>query len=83
VGSCRIVVTGAEHGNRIVDLFQRSPVRVMFPQVGRAGIEEAVLVNTSGGVAGGDQLHSKVSALAHSSKAVTSQAAERIYRALD
>jgi urease accessory protein len=83
VGSCRIVVTGAEHGNRIVDLFQRSPIRVMFPQVGRAGIEEAVLVNTSGGVAGGDQLHSSVSALARSSITVTSQAAERIYRALD
>src|SRR5262245_58124140 len=83
VGSCHIVVGGAEHGNRIVDLFQRSPVRVMFPTVGRAGIEEAVLVNTSGGVAGGDQLHASVSALAHSSITVTSQAAERIYRALD
>src|SRR5262249_22791536 len=82
-GSCRIVVTGAERGNRIVDLFQRSPVRVMFPQSERAGIEEAVLVNTCGGVAGGDRLHSSLSALAHSSITVTSQAAERIYRALD
>src|SRR5262249_11973298 len=83
MGSCRIVVRGAGHRNQIVDLFQRSPVRVMFPHLGRAGIEEAVLVNTSGGVAGGDQLHSSVSALARSSITVTSQTAERIYRALD
>jgi len=55
----------------------------MFPQVGRGCVEEAVLVNTSGGVAGGDRLDAAVTALSGASIAVTSQTAERIYRALD
>src|SRR5262249_4421117 len=60
-----------------------SPLRVMFPQVGHAGFHEAVLINTAGGVAGGDRLDTDVTALADATIALTSQAAERIYRALD
>src|SRR5215471_7018185 len=83
VGSCRIVLRGSARGNQIVDVFQRSPVRVMFPQVGNAGLHEAVLINTAGGVAGGDQLDTDVTALADTAITLTSQAAERIYCALD
>ena len=83
VGSCRIVLKGTERGNQIVDVYERSPVRVLFPQAGPAGIEEAVLINTSGGIAGGDRLDTAVTALAGAHITLTSQAAERIYRALD
>jgi urease accessory protein len=83
IGSCRIVLKGSEHGNQIVDVSQRSPVRVLFPRAGPAGIEEAVLINTSGGIAGGDRLDTAVTALADAHVTLTSQAAERIYRALD
>jgi len=83
IGACRIVLKGSEHGNQIVDVCQRSPIRVLFPAVGPAGIEEAVLINTSGGIAGGDRLDTAVTALADAHITVTSQAAERIYRALD
>ena len=38
IGSCRIVLKGSERGNQIVDLCQRSPVRVLFPQAGPAGV---------------------------------------------
>src|SRR5262245_12370404 len=55
----------------------------MFPEVGSDGINEAVLVNTSGGVAGGDRLQCEVEALAGSRITITSQAAEKIYRAID
>jgi urease accessory protein len=82
-GSCRIVLKGSEHGNQIVDVYQRSPLRVMFPKLGRKGIEEAVFMNTAGGVAGGDRLDSAVTALGDACITLTSQAAERIYRALD
>ncbi len=54
----------------------------MFPRVGCA-IEEAVLVNTGGGIAGGDRLEFGVTALANASIAVTSQAAEKVYRSLN
>src|SRR5215510_6227886 len=82
-GSCRIVVKGSEEDTQIVDVFQRSPLRVIFPRIGGAGVKEAVLINTAGGIAGGDQLECDVTALAKASIAVTSQTAERVYRALD
>ena len=82
-GAGRIVLSRSEQGTRIVDLFQRSPIRIMFPRTGSASVEEAVLANTAGGVAGGDRLESSVTALANASIAVTSQAAEKVYRALN
>lgn len=81
-GSGRILLRGSENGNCIVDLFQRSPIRIMFPRIDGGSVEEAVLVNTSGGIAGGDRLECSVTALDGASIAVTSQAAERVYRAL-
>jgi urease accessory protein len=46
-------------------------------------VKEAVIINSSGGIAGGDRLEIEVVALNHASVAVTTQAAEKIYRALD
>jgi len=82
-GFCRIVLSGSEKGTRITDVFQRSPIRVLFPRTAGAAVEEAVLINTAGGIAGGDRLQSDVTALANASIAVTSQAAEKVYRALN
>jgi urease accessory protein len=82
-GSCRIVLSGSERGTRVMDVFQRSPIRVLFPRTQGAAVEEAVLVNTAGGIAGGDRLESCVTLLPNASIAVTSQAAEKVYRALN
>jgi urease accessory protein len=82
-GSGRIVVGGLEKGTRIMDVFQRSPIHILFPRIGGGALEEAVVVNTAGGVAGGDRLEFGVTALPDASIAVTSQAAEKIYRALN
>src|SRR5215510_3897483 len=82
-GSGRIVLSGSEKGTRIMDVFERSPIRIMFPRAAGGAVEEAVLINTGGGIAGGDQLESRVTALANASIAVTSQAAEKVYRALN
>jgi urease accessory protein len=65
-----------------MDVFQRSPIRIMFPKTAGGAVEEAVFINTAGGVAGGDRLETDVTALANASITVTSQTAERIYRAL-
>ena len=59
------------------------PFASCFRRLDTAGIEEAVLINTSGGIAGGDRLDTAVTALADAHITLTSQAAERIYRALD
>jgi len=82
-GCGRIVLRGSENGTCIQDIFERSPIRIMFPRTGDCGVEEAVIINTGGGVAGGDRLECSVSALPGTSIAVTSQAAEKIYRALN
>jgi len=81
-GCGRLVLTGSENGTRIEDIFERSPIRILFPRTGTGAIKEAVLINTAGGVAGGDHLECSVTALPGASLAVTSQAAEKVYRAL-
>jgi urease accessory protein len=82
-GSVRIVLSGSENGARIKEVFQRYPLQILFPSTVAGAVEEAVLVNTAGGIAGGDRLECGVTALAKASFAVTSQAAEKVYRALD
>jgi len=82
-GVGRIVLGGTQRCTRIIDVFQKSPVRVMFPRVTGGPVEEAVLINTGGGVAGGDRLEFSATALEGASIAVTSQAAEKVYGALD
>jgi urease accessory protein len=81
-GCVRLVLSGSENGTRIEEVFERSPTRILFPRIGRRPVEEAVLINTGGGVAGGDRLECSVTALPGASIAVTSQAAEKVYRAL-
>jgi len=81
-GFGRIVLSGSENGTRIEDVFERSPIRIMFPRTEHRRVEEAVIINTGGGVAGGDRLECSVAALSGASIAVTSQAAEKVYRAL-
>jgi urease accessory protein len=81
-GLARLVLGGSARGTQIVDLFERSPIRIMFPGARDAPVEEAVVVNTAGGIAGGDRLECSVTVLANASVTVTSQAAERVYRAL-
>jgi len=82
-GASRIVLNGSETGTRVMDIFQRAPIRIMFPRTTGAAVEEAVLINTAGGIAGGDRLQFDVTALPNATIAVTSQAAEKIYRALN
>jgi urease accessory protein len=81
-GCGRLVLSGSENGTRIEDVFERSPIRIMFPRTRHCSVEEAVLINTAGGIAGGDRLECSVAALPGASIAVTSQAAEKVYRAL-
>jgi urease accessory protein len=82
-GFGRMVLSSSEKGTRIIDVFERSPIRIMFPRDIHGAVHEAVLVNTAGGIAGGDRLEIAVTALANASIAVTSQAAEKVYRALN
>jgi urease accessory protein len=82
-GAGRIVLTGSRNVTRISDVYQKFPVGFAFPRVHDESTKEAVIINSSGGIAGGDRLEIEVVALDNASVAVTTQAAEKIYRALD
>jgi len=81
-GYAALVAEGNGHENRIVNLVQRSPLRVLFPVVEGIQASEAVLINTGGGTTGGDQFEYRIDSLPGSSLAVTTQAAEKIYKAI-
>ena len=64
---------------RIADLYQEGCLKLRFPRLPSA---EAVLVNTAGGMAGGDRLDVDMTVAGGAALTVTTQAAERVYRAL-
>jgi urease accessory protein len=66
--------------SRLMHLYQRDPLRVLFPHAAEGDAPLAVLVTTSGGLAGGDTLAVDVSVGPDASLHVTAQAAEKIYR---
>src|SRR6202051_751555 len=61
-------------------LHESGSLRVRFPSPEAEGLS-AVFVNTAGGVAGGDRFDIEIAAGAGSRLAVTSAAAEKVYRA--
>ncbi len=82
-GQAEIGFVHAEGRTRLAHLHQRNPLRVLFPDSEPGEPMLAALVMTSGGIAGGDKLSVAVDAGAGASATVTSQAAEKVYRALD
>jgi urease accessory protein len=68
---------------RIAKFYQEGCLKARLPRPVDAAICEAVTLNISGGVAGGDELQTVITLTAGAQASVASQAAERIYRALD
>jgi urease accessory protein len=73
-------VSDGDGRTRLAHLYQRAPLRVMFPVAGDGNPPVAVLLTTSGGLTGGDRLELDVSIGAGAAAVVTTQAAEKIYR---
>jgi urease accessory protein len=80
-GSLRLVARAADGCTRAIEVAEAGPLRVRFPRLGAGKRLEAITLNTSGGIAGGDRLAISVEATDDAEIAVTSQAAEKIYRA--
>ncbi|HEY7610017.1 MAG TPA: urease accessory protein UreD [Alphaproteobacteria bacterium] len=66
---------------RIDDLYQRDPCRALFPESEPDDVFQAVMLTTSGGLAGGDRIAAAITAGAATRALVTAQAAEKVYRA--
>ncbi|WP_374449896.1 urease accessory protein UreD [Stella sp.] len=77
-GRLRFVTAGGR--TQPTGLFQSDPVRFLFPLPERGEPLPAILVTTSGGLAGGDRIRLDLAAEAGSVATVATQAAEKVYR---
>jgi urease accessory protein len=82
-GAADIVFGRRGERTALVDLYQRTPCRVLFPRPDADGLPVAVLLTTSGGITGGDRIRIGVELNEGAEAVVTTQAAEKIYRSLD
>src|SRR5712691_8284698 len=74
------LAVGVEHGaTRRRRVYEDGPLRVRFPN-SDDGALEAMIVNTAGGVAGGDRHGIEIAADSGARLAVTTVAAEKVYR---
>lgn len=78
---CGRIAVGAEGGRtRLARLYQDGCAKIRLPKA--AGLE-AVLINTAGGVTGGDRLEWVAEAGPSARLTLTTQACEKVYRARD
>jgi urease accessory protein len=80
-GGVRITVERTPRGAAPVHVAESGGYRVRFPNAG--GACEAVLLNTGGGMAGGDRMSIEVELAGGAQAVVTTQAAEKVYRSED
>jgi urease accessory protein len=78
-GTLRVAVKRRGTASVLADLRQEGCLKARFPRT--AGWFEAVTLNSSGGVAGGDALDAELAVGRGASATFASQAAERFYRA--
>jgi urease accessory protein len=77
-GGVRVRFAASARQTQAVERAESGGYRVRFPRI--AETCEAVLINTGGGMAGGDRMHTDIALDACSAAIVTTQAAEKIYR---
>jgi len=79
-GSARVSVIGTDRGTVLDGLRQEGALKALFPR-GPGRQCQAVLINTAGGVTGGDVFATQARARRGAHLSLTTQAAERAYRA--
>ncbi|MBR0670994.1 urease accessory protein UreD [Neoroseomonas soli] len=67
---------------RLADLHQASPMRILFPTPEPGEPPLAALVNTAGGLAGGDEVAVSIEAGPGTHAVISTPAAEKVYRSL-
>lgn len=79
-GVAEIGFVAKDGASRLAHLYERHPLRVLFPSAPTGDVPTAVLVTTSGGLVAGDRIAVTVTAGAGATAHVTGSAAEKIYR---
>jgi urease accessory protein len=81
-GTIALEVKAAGNTTRRARIYEDGSLRVRFP-TSRTGQCEAVLVNTAGGMTGGDHFGLELTAGANANLIVTTAAAEKVYRSTE
>ncbi|HYE45774.1 MAG TPA: urease accessory protein UreD [Caulobacter sp.] len=80
MGRARLAVRQAGGATRLARLYQDGAAKLRLPRT-RTGVLEAVMINSAGGMTGGDRFDWEVEAGPGAHVALTTQACERVYRA--
>ena len=79
-GRLSLVVKRSGSRSAVHRVAEAGPLRVRFPRITDKDRLEAILINTAGGIVGGDVLQYEIESAERTSLALTSQAAEKVYR---
>jgi urease accessory protein len=82
LGRIALSVAAAADGSRRRRVYEAGALRVRFPNVAGKGALDAVIVNTAGGMTGGDRFDIDIAVEAGARLTVTTAAAEKVYRSL-
>lgn len=82
IGAIALTVAAGAEGSRRQRVHEEGALRVRFPNVAGSDALEAVVVNTAGGMAGGDRFDLNMAVGPGAKLTVTTAAAEKIYRSL-
>jgi urease accessory protein len=82
VGRLAFAVAAASGASRRARVHEAGSLRVRFPNTDRGNALEAVIVNTAGGMAGGDRFAIDIEVGAGAAVTGTTAAAEKVYRSL-
>ncbi|MEX1036496.1 MAG: urease accessory protein UreD [Sneathiella sp.] len=81
-GRVEITYRRKNSASKLAHLYQQGCGRVRFPKVDHAEYPEAVLINTAGGLTGGDHMSHQVTLDPGAGLTVSGQAAEKIYKSV-
>lgn len=79
-GVLRLAIQAKGGRSALHDLYQQAPCRALMPDVAPGAPLEAVLVNTSGGLVGGDRIDTAITLGPGAAAVLAGQAAEKVYR---
>ncbi len=82
IGRIAVAVAAGANGTHRERVHEAGALRVRFPNVTNRDTLDAVIVNTAGGMTGGDRFDIGVTLRADSRLTVTTAAAEKVYRSL-
>jgi urease accessory protein len=82
IGRIALSVAAGADGSRRQRVHEEGALRVRFPNAANRDVLEAVVVNTAGGMAGGDRFDLDIAVGPGAKLSLTTAAAEKVYRSL-